>query len=77
MTLEEYNQLGSNFAHCSGANCERANECLQHAAHKMLAKNTRESYAVANAAVIMGAQPICTEQNGKSCRASVLTFITR
>jgi len=57
MPLEEYNQLGSNFAHCSGANCERANECLQHAAHKMLAKNTRESYAVANPAVITGAQP--------------------
>ena len=56
MTLEEYNQLGSNFAHCSGANCERANECLRHAAHKMLTKNTRESYAVANPAVITGAQ---------------------
>ena len=52
MTLEEYNQLGSNFAHCSGANCERANECLRHTAHKMLAKNTRESYVVANPAVI-------------------------
>ena len=57
MTLEEYNQLGSSFAHCSGANCERANECLRHTAHKMLAKNTRESYVVANPAVIKGAQP--------------------
>lgn len=57
MTLEEYNQLGSSFAHCSGANCERANECLRHTAHKMLAKNTRESYVVANPAVITGAQP--------------------
>ena len=57
MTLEEYNQLGSSFAHCSGANCERANECLRHTAHKMLAKNTQESYVVANPAVITGAQP--------------------
>ena len=56
MTLEEYNQLDSNFAHCSGANCERANECLHHTAHKMLAKNTRESYVVANPAMITGAQ---------------------
>ena len=30
MTLEEYNQLGSDFAHCSGVNCERAGECLCH-----------------------------------------------
>lgn len=59
MTLEEYNQLDSNFAHCSGANCERANECLHHTAHKMLAKNTRESYVVANPAMITGAQ-LCT-----------------
>ena len=59
MTLEEYNQLDSNFAHCSGANCERANECLHHTAHKMLAKNTRESYVVANPAMITGAQ-FCT-----------------
>ena len=57
MTLEEYNQLDSGFAHCSGANCERASECLHNAAHKMLAKNTRESYVVANPAVITGAQP--------------------
>jgi len=59
MTLEEYNQLDSNFAHCSGANCERANESLHHTAHKMLAKNTRESYVVANPAMITGAQ-FCT-----------------
>ena len=35
MTLEEYNQLDSGFAHCSGANCERASECLHNAAHKI------------------------------------------
>ena len=57
MTLEEYNQLDRDFAHCSRANCERVSECLHNAAHKMLAKNTRESYAVANPAVITGAQP--------------------
>ena len=38
MTLEEYNQLGSSFAHCSGANCERANERLRHTAHKIDAR---------------------------------------
>ena len=57
MTLEEYNRLGSNFANCSGVNCERAGECLCHKIHKMLAKNTRESYVVTNPAVITGAQP--------------------
>ena len=57
MTLEEYNRLGSNFANCSGVNCERAGECLCHKIHKMPAKNTRESYVVTNPAVITGAQP--------------------
>lgn len=57
MTLEEYNQLDRDFAHCARVNCERANECLRHTAHKMLVKNTRESYAVANPAVITGVQP--------------------
>lgn len=53
--IETINQI--QFAHCSGANWERANKCLHHTAHKMLAKNMRESYAVANPAVITGAQP--------------------
>ena len=57
MTLEEYNRLGIDFAHCAGTHCELAGECLRHTAHKMLAKNTRESYVVTNPAVITGAQP--------------------
>lgn len=57
MTLEEYNLLDADFAHCSGEHCERANECLRHTAHEMLAKNTRESYTVVNPVVITGRQP--------------------
>lgn len=29
MTLEEYNQLDADFAHCSGEHCKQANECLR------------------------------------------------
>lgn len=57
MTLEEYNRLDADFAHCTGKHCDKANECLHHTAHKMLASNTQESYTVANPAVITGAQP--------------------
>lgn len=57
MTLEEYNLLDADFAHCPGTHCEKANECLHHTAHKMLAKNTRESYTVVNPVVITGRQP--------------------
>lgn len=54
MTLEEYNLLDADFAHCSGEHCERANECLRHTAHKMLAKNTRDCYMMTNPNVITG-----------------------
>ena len=54
MKQEEYNLLDTDFAHCSGEHCERANECLRHTAHQMLAKNTRESYTVVNPNVITG-----------------------
>ena len=37
MIFEEYNQLDRNFTLCSGANSERANKCLHHTSHKMLA----------------------------------------
>lgn len=57
MTLEEYNLLDADFAHCPGTHCEKANECLHHTTRQMLAKNTRESYTVANPAVITGRQP--------------------
>mgnify|MGYP001643535348 CR=1 FL=1 len=54
MTLEEYTQLDAEFAHCSGEHCERANECLRHTAHKMLAKNTLDCYMITNPNVITG-----------------------
>ena len=54
MTLEEYNQLDADFAHCPGPHCKKANECLRHTAHKMLAKNTRDCYMTTNPAVITG-----------------------
>lgn len=57
MTQEEYNRLGGDFAHCPGKNCEKAEECLHHVAHKMLEMNTNASYSVTNPAVITGAQP--------------------
>lgn len=57
MTLEEYNQLHTEFAHCAGTHCERAGECLRHTAHTMLAESKRETYTVVNPAVITGAQP--------------------
>ncbi len=54
MTLEEYNLLDADFAHCPGPHCKKANECLRHTAHKMLAKNTRDCYMTTNPAVITG-----------------------
>ena len=57
MKQEEYNLLDTDFAHCPGKQGGRANECLRHTAHQMLAKNTRESYTVVNPAVITGRQP--------------------
>lgn len=57
MKQEEYNLLDTDFVHCPGTHCEKANECLRHTAHQMLAKNTRENYTVVNPAVITGRQP--------------------
>ena len=57
MTLEEYNRLGIDFAHCASTHCEKAGKCLRHTAYKMLAGNRNETYKVANPAVITGAQP--------------------
>ncbi len=28
MTLEQYNQLPYDYAHCAGTHCEKANHCL-------------------------------------------------
>lgn len=57
MSQEEYNQLDSDFAHCTGTHCEKADKCLRHTAYKMLAGNRNETYRIVNPAVITGAQP--------------------
>ena len=57
MTLEEYNQLDSDFAHCAGTHCKKTDKCLRHTAYKMLAGNGNETYTMVNPAVIKGAQP--------------------
>ena len=54
MTQEEYNQLDTDFAHCAGTHCEKADKCLRHTAYKMLAGNGNETYTVVNPAVIKG-----------------------
>lgn len=36
MTLEEYNQLPYDYAHCAGTHSEKASQCLRHTAYKML-----------------------------------------
>ena len=57
MTEEEYNQLDTDFAHCPGTHCKKADKCLHHTAHKMLAANKHETYSVVNPALITGTQP--------------------
>ena len=50
MSQEEYNQLDTDFAHCTGTHCEKAGKCLRHTAYKMLAGNENETYTVVNPA---------------------------
>ena len=57
MTQEEYNQLSYDYAHCAGTHCEKACQCLRHAAYMMLELGGRERYMMLNPAVITGAQP--------------------
>lgn len=57
MTQEEYNRLDTDFAHCAGTHCEKADKCLRHTAYKMLAGNGNETYTMVNPAVVTGAQP--------------------
>ena len=45
MTLEEYNQLDADFAHCSGEHCKQANECLTpHRPHYAYEQHTKLVY---------------------------------
>ena len=57
MTLEQYNQLSYDYAHCAGTHCEKASQCLRHTAYTMLELGGRERYMMLNPAVITGAQP--------------------
>ncbi|RUL60107.1 DUF6078 family protein [Prevotella koreensis] len=58
MTLEEYNQLDIDYAHCAGTHCEKASQCLlRHTAYTMLEMSTKERYMVLNPYVVTGAQP--------------------
>ena len=57
MTLEQYNQLPYDYEHCAGTHCEKASQCLRHAAYMMLELGGRERYMMLNPAVITGAQP--------------------
>ncbi|WP_314672605.1 DUF6078 family protein [Segatella salivae] len=57
MTLEEYNQLSYDYEHCAGTHCEKANQCLRHAAYTMLESGERERYMMLNLKVVTGAQP--------------------
>ncbi|WP_315332739.1 DUF6078 family protein, partial [Prevotella histicola] len=33
MTIEQYNQLPYDYAHCAGTHCEKASQCLRHTAY--------------------------------------------
>lgn len=57
MTLEQYNQLSYDYAHCAGTHCEKAGQCLCHTAYTMLEASGRERYMMLNSKVIAGAQP--------------------
>lgn len=70
MSQEEYNQLDTDFAHCSDTHCEKAGKYLRHTAYKMLAGNGNETYTVVNPAVIKGEQPYpLFELDRKECFA--------
>ena len=57
MTLEQYNQLPYDYAHCAGTHCEKASQCLRHTAYKMLEMGRREQYMMVNTNVIADKQP--------------------
>ena len=44
MTIEQYNQLPYDYAHCADTHCEKASLCLRHTAYMMLEMSTREYY---------------------------------
>lgn len=56
MTLEQYNQLPYDYAHCAGTHCEKASQCLHHTAYTMLETGGREQYMMMNEKVRTGTQ---------------------
>nr|WP_315088903.1 DUF6078 family protein [uncultured Prevotella sp.] len=57
MTIEQYNQLPCDYAHCAGTHCEKASQCLHHTAYTMLETGGREQYMMMNSKVIADKQP--------------------
>ena len=57
MTIEQYNQLPYDYAHCAGTHCEKACQCLRHTAYTMLETGGREQYMMVNTNVIADKKP--------------------
>lgn len=57
MTLEQYNQLPYDYAHCAGTHCEKASLCLRYTAYTMLEMGGREQYMMVNTNVIADKKP--------------------
>lgn len=57
MTLEQYNQLPYDYAHCAGTHCKNASQCLHHTAYTMLEMGGRKLYMIVNSKVIADKQP--------------------
>ena len=57
MTLEQYNQLPYDYAHCADTHCEKASQCLRHTAYTMLETGGQKQYMMVNSNVIEGKQP--------------------
>ena len=57
MTIEQYNQLPYDYAHCAGTHCKKASQCLLHTAYTMLEMGGREQYMIVNSKVIADKLP--------------------
>ena len=57
MTIEQYNQLPYDYAHCASTHCEKASQCLHHTAYTILETGGREQYMMVNTNVIADKQP--------------------
>ena len=58
MTLEQYNQLPYDYAHCAGTHCEKASQCLRHTASRCSKRvDGSNIYMMVNSKVIANKQP--------------------